>query len=391
MKCLVIALALAGCGGEDRGAGDVVGPFTGPVHRFVVDSFTFSTDNAAALQLGDDLDGDGYVDNQFGMVFATLANQDDTTEHAADMIAAGALASVVELQADELTNDGTVSATFYGADGDPATAMGGTLIDGTFRSNRTQSTAVPGEASLRLPIFRDADPTEIDLLGMELDLVPDGQGGYDGLVRGGLPASQVFVRAFPGIVQMIDADPGSHRVLTSFIDTNQDGVITLAELQQSALFRSLLVPDLRLRADDGTFAPTHDTQRGDALSAGFGIHLVACESGSCNSGAPSDRCHDRILDGDETDLDCGGSCLPCASTLGCQVPGDCQSTLCDAGVCRPASCSDGVLDGLESDVDCGGPCATRCALGQRCDFDSDCASGDCNASVLGGGTCVPPA
>jgi hypothetical protein len=46
-------------------------------------------------------------------------------------------------------------------------------------------------------------------------------------------------------------------------------------------------------------------------------------------------------------------------------------------------CTDGTLDGNESDVDCGGSCRL-CPDGRRCDFNSDCAGGVCGA----GGVCT---
>ena len=100
MHRLAILLALVGCVGDDPS--EIVGPFTGPRHRFVVDSFTIPMNNALARQLGSDLDGNGYPDNQFGMVAGTLAGQGNTTENAADMIVAGVIASAVEIQADDL-------------------------------------------------------------------------------------------------------------------------------------------------------------------------------------------------------------------------------------------------------------------------------------------------
>ncbi|MCA9521988.1 MAG: hypothetical protein KC609_13490 [Myxococcales bacterium] len=54
---------------------------------------------------------------------------------------------------------------------------------------------------------------------------------------------------------------------------------------------------------------------------------------------PLDGGDDRIcsngkLDGDETDLDCGGSCSPCADDKICLVDEDCESGFCDAGFCK---------------------------------------------------------
>src|SRR5262245_41691896 len=78
-------------------------------------------------------------------------------------------------------------------------------------------------------------------------------------------------------------------------------------------------------------------------------------------GAPPGSCGDGVKDDAETDVDCGGGACPtCADGLMCLTDADCTSGVCDAnGVCAmPAdSCADGVMDGDETDVDCGGSCA----------------------------------
>src|SRR5207253_2250042 len=99
-------------------------------------------------------------------------------------------------------------------------------------------------------------------------------------------------------------------------------------------------------------------------------------------------CRDRIRDGGETDVDCGGPCQPCQASAACAGGGDCQSGACDAGHCRAPSCSDGVRDGVETDVDCGDNCA-GCQLGQVCASGGDCASGHCNNPLGSLGSCVP--
>jgi len=49
------------------------------------------------------------------------------------------------------------------------------------------------------------------------------------------------------------------------------------------------------------------------------------------------------------------------------------------GCCTP-HCNDGLVDGSESDVDCGGYCSP-CAAGNRCEWGTDCASGSCVNNV----------
>jgi hypothetical protein len=57
--------------------------------------------------------------------------------------------------------------------------------------------------------------------------------------------------------------------------------------------------------------------------------------------------------------------------------------LCGGCVTVAPPCADGLLDGNESDIDCGGSCG-KCGNGRFCNFSSDCASGVCSAA----GTCT---
>ena len=95
-------------------------------------------------------------------------------------------------------------------------------------------------------------------------------------------------------------------------------------------------------------------------------------------------CSDGRLDGDETDVDCGGACSPCGTGQGCARTTDCQSGVCTNQKCAAPTCSDGVKNGTETDVDCGGTCHP-CAAGQACVKGTDCASGTCTNQ-----RCLPP-
>jgi hypothetical protein len=77
------------------------------------------------------------------------------------------------------------------------------------------------------------------------------------------------------------------------------------------------------------------------------------------SGGGEPTCSDGVKNGDETGVDCGGSCDACAV---------------------PATCSNGVKDGAETDVDCGGLACAACAFGASCVIPSDCAMGPCTGS-----------
>lgn len=62
-----------------------------------------------------------------------------------------------------------------------------------------------------------------------------------------------------------------------------------------------------------------------------------CPSGSCQDGAcgPAPTCTDGVLNGNETSVDCGGSCPGCLAGAACKLGGDCAT-----GVCNLASCRD---------------------------------------------------
>lgn len=45
-------------------------------------------------------------------------------------------------------------------------------------------------------------------------------------------------------------------------------------------------------------------------------------------------CFDRVRDGAETDVDCGGYCAPCAEDQGCRISRDCASGRCAEGLCE---------------------------------------------------------
>ena len=117
-----------------------------------------------------------------------------------------------------------------------------------------------------------------------------------------------------------------------------------------------------------------------------------CASGACREGV----CHEvspanGVKDGDETDVDCGGSSAPaCVDGKACVAAADCQSAVCTGNVCQAPTSTDGVKNGTETDVDCGGGAPTnapRCQTGDACAETSDCAAVLCNAQ----NTCAAPA
>src|SRR5450432_491562 len=154
-----------------------------------------------------------------------------------------------------------------------------------------------------------------------------------------------------------------------FSFANSDAGATLPHCQDSE------VDDGESDVDcGGSCAPCALTQRCNVAED--------CKEGTCTGGScQAAGCTDGAQSGTETDVDCGGgACKPCAVGLACGAGSDCQSAVCAMGACAEPTCNDRVQNGNESDVDCGGPDCSACISGQGCLTPSDCVGGDCTSS-----------
>ncbi len=94
-------------------------------------------------------------------------------------------------------------------------------------------------------------------------------------------------------------------------------------------------------------------------------------------------CSDGVQNGNETDVDCGGTCPTCPATCSDGIQNGNETGVDCGGTCPtcPATCSDGIQNGNETGVDCGGTCPTCPAT---------CSDGIQNGNETGvdcGGTC----
>ncbi|MDI3284712.1 hypothetical protein [Polyangium sp. 15x6] len=114
-------------------------------------------------------------------------------------------------------------------------------------------------------------------------------------------------------------------------------------------------------------------------------HCLGClQDADCGPGHTCEArnicssCDDGVKNGDETDVDCGGSCPLCPGT--CNVDTDCPAGYCWEGLC--VRCDDGIQNGDETGIDCGNS-GGRCPIcsGPFCETNAECASGACEAGV----------
>ena len=100
-------------------------------------------------------------------------------------------------------------------------------------------------------------------------------------------------------------------------------------------------------------------------------------------------CTDKAQNGDETDIDCGGLiCVGCADTKKCKLPADCLSKVCNNNICQKPTCTDKAQNGYETDVDCGGGTCVACADTKKCKANSDCVSKVCTGNICQKPTCT---
>jgi len=360
MRRFIVLLALFVAAGCDRGTGPVEGPYTGAAKRFRVDALLLPE---APRQWGDDFTGGGNRENQLGALSVLLGSYNLANRDTNALIASGAINMSVELLSndDKLGNDDSVGVRWYGTPKAPGDQIGARLHDGTLVSNELQA----AYAEVMLPLFDNADPVPVALDHWDLTLTADGGGGFDGIVRGTTSSAALIAAGYPGLLRALEANLQSYAALDS-LDADHDGLVTEDEVASNTWVKAAVQDDVPLAGGRG-------------MSIAFRVHLVAGDADGYVPPAPP-RCDDRVENGDEVAVDCGGSCGRCWPGDACAADGDCGSGHCDAGVCRAPACDDGVRDGWETDVDCGYRCGP-CADGKHCSANEDCASGKCEGLV----------
>jgi len=135
----------------------------------------------------------------------------------------------------------------------------------------------------------------------------------------------------------------------------------------------------------GNGAPACANGKGCAIGTRDCTSLVCGAVGSCQVPSPTDG----VKNGTETDLDCGGGngAPACADGKACITgPRDCASKVCTGNVCQVPTNTDGARNGTETDIDCGGGNGAPLCLDGRL-----CVQGprDCTSMVCAG-TCQVP-
>ena len=273
-SCCLVAL-VAGCGAAPDG------PAGAPtLQRYVIDGLTLP---ARTTDFGDDLDGDGRVDNQLASILVALAAHGDDGAASIPSLLRGC-AELPSLLVPAAGADGeSVAAEWHGApaSGGPAVAtIEGRLDGGHLVTTRTRALRRAVSGTLPVPVFADSDPIALDVVGLELELTGDAS-GWRGQLHGAITVDdRLRSAAWRAVTQMIAAHPADHAFLLGQLDDNRDGTVSLAEFTASPLVETLLAPDVRL-FDGGAWRPDPMAAAKDSISLGVGLHLRRCDAGCC--------------------------------------------------------------------------------------------------------------
>ncbi len=183
-------------------------------------------------------------------------------------------------------------------------------------------------------------------------------------------------------------------------DSSRHRWAVLAAHAGAALVFAALVVGCPTSLDDPP--PPVDNDSGIVTGPPCGRLTTTCGPGKTCQGAPdcmSSVCRDNVChdanppngqkDGDETDVDCGGSSAPaCGDEKSCLIGADCTSSVCTGMICQPPSPTDGVRNGDETGKDCGGSKAPKCPAGEGCLSNADCDKVKCDVVQK---VCLPPA
>ncbi|HEU0029135.1 MAG TPA: hypothetical protein VFQ53_00790 [Kofleriaceae bacterium] len=297
----ISSAALVGCGGGDDG----VDPPSGPHYTYVANKASVPTNNTQARDFGLDLNGDGQVDNQLGMVLGTLAGQGFEVQGAVDeAVLNGSIILLLDFQTpsfssttgaglqvklgatpmpapctnpDDITTCGQHlkgTGTFTIAAGSPQNAgVSGKIAGGVF-------TGGPGDISLQIALG-GANPIQLDLIGARAkgtELSETALGKVT--LAGALTQNDLDTKVIPAVqaqlpplimrdCTMLTAPPDcgclanstGKTILGLFDTTPKDCMVTVEEIKTNSLIQSLLAPDVTI---DGV----------EALSLGIQVTTV---------------------------------------------------------------------------------------------------------------------
>jgi hypothetical protein len=299
-RAAILIMTVCGCGGGARSLPPDIIPnwAAAKPHRFYVASLTLPS---LTQDFAVDLDGDGKPDDKLAGVLDELIGTNDNNTFVDEIVAARAINAMVDIYSTDpqLGEDANAGVRWIGDAGAIGNFVsigdlaGGALHGGALSTNEVRYTQHPVGGWLALPLFSSADPTEMWLQSWQMELSRQDDGSFTAQLQGVVRTADLGPAAYVGFLQLLrgDGEPD----LQAF-DLDHDGTVSLSEFETG--FQGFFAPDV------------HSTPPG--LSVAIAMRLLPCQDGNCTRPLPAPTCQDRVKNGDEVGVDCGGSvCGPC--------------------------------------------------------------------------------
>lgn len=289
---LPLSVSLLACGGGD---GDPTP--TGEHYTYVGSKAYVPTNNNQARDYGLDLNADGTVDNQLGMVLGTLATQGnfDIQGGIDEAVLAGDIILLMDFQTPDFTTAAGAGLAVKLGDkasaspapctdpANPTPATCGKHLEGTgtfsVSSNSPTDAVVvgkiasgtfnggPGEIAIQIAL--GGDPVNLNLIGARAKATGlSAEALGEVILAGAIPEDDLNNEVLPAIQQQLapviaescpmpqasdcGCPSGSGRTILNLFDTApRDCMVSLDEIKNNSLIKSLLAPDVTI---DGTAA-----------------------------------------------------------------------------------------------------------------------------------------
>jgi hypothetical protein len=255
-------------------------------HHYIIDKQTLPTNNTEARALALDLNSDGTVDNQLGMVMAVFVVQGiGNDQPAVDTdIDRGDILMLADLHADSFSTGPATFTLYAGANPVPPACNGGgdttcrhhlngngsfevssssprdTPLPGAFASGTMLTDANSGRLHLQT-VLMTPTPVTLDLIGAQVKVTGVSASGIaSGIIAGGVTQADIDTALVPGwqatLQAKLNADcsggpptcgctsGSTGETLRGLFDANHDCTISTTEIRTNSLIQSLVAPDL---------------------------------------------------------------------------------------------------------------------------------------------------
>jgi len=267
-------------------------PATGVQYHFVTNKLLIPTtqDQTQSFALNVDGDPQQRSDNKFGELFTLLTSVAQGIELQSTLdqaVNTGQLVSLHVVKANDPLNDPSVSwSIFLGQKTQSAPSFDGSdkfTLDSAAPTysplvgSLTNGHFTGGPGTARLQMFLLGQPVDVDLIGVLLEADLSTQGCANGKLGGGVTVDEFRGKFLPAIAegfnQIINTDNAMANTLLQVFDADNNGTITVQELESNPLLMMAISPDLDLLDASGKFSPGQDGVN-DSYSVGLGFTCV---------------------------------------------------------------------------------------------------------------------